>query len=176
MKTKNIKEYFQSVDYDYQKDKDALEDILKLTKTRVNPNMKSFEFSYGMEQTFFLKAVAEAIGAKNFFEIGTGRGTASYAISLINAIEKIVTVDIVPHNQKKNEAVNYKPALVSNSDLYDLIKFKEKEKIHFKHVDNYLDITEEYSSFFDVCFIDGNHDIESIILNDFNICMKVLKK
>jgi predicted O-methyltransferase YrrM len=176
MKTKSIKEYFQSVDYDYQKDKDALEDILKLTKTRVNPNMKSFEFSYGMEQTFFLKAVAEAIGAKNFFEIGTGRGTASYAVSLISAIEKIVTVDIVPHNQKKNEAVNYKPALVSNSDLYDLIKFKEKEKIHFKHVDDYLDITEEYSSFFDVCFIDGNHDIESIILNDFNICMKVLKK
>ena len=56
------------------------------------------------------------------------------------------------------------------------MNIKEKEKIHFKHVDDYLDITEEYSSFFDVCFIDGNHDIESIILNDFNICMKVLKK
>ena len=55
-------------------------------------------------------------------------------------------------------------------------KFKEKEKIQFKHTDDYLDITKKYASFFDVCFIDGNHEAESIILNDFNICMKVLNK
>lgn len=176
MKTKTIKEYFDFIGYDPEKDKNILEDILKLTKTRVNPSVKSFEFSYGMEQTFFLKAAVESMKASNFFEIGTGRGTASYAVSYIKSVEEILTVDIVPHNQKKNEAIDYKPALVSNADLYELIKFEEKKKIQFKHTDDYLDITETHASFFDVCFIDGNHDIESIILNDFNICMKVLKR
>ena len=176
MKTKTIKEYFDSIGYDYKKDKSILEDILKLTKTRVNPNVEFFEFSYGMEQTFFLKATVESMKARNFFEIGTGRGTASYAVSLIKSVEEILTVDIIPHTQQKNEAINYKPALVSNADLYELIKFEEKKKIQFKHIDDYLDIIETHTSFFDVCFIDGNHDIESIILNDFNICMKVLKR
>ena len=176
MRKITIKEYFDSISYDYEKDKNVLKDILRLTKTRVNQNIKSFDFSYGMEQTFFLKAAVESMKARNFFEIGTGRGTASYAVSRIKSVEEILTVDIIPHNQKKNEAIDYKPALVSNADLYDLIKFKEKEKIQFKHTDDYLDITAKYVSFFDVCFIDGNHDVESIILNDFNICMKVLKR
>ena len=116
------------------------------------------------------------MSCENFFEIGTGRGTSSYAVSLIDSVKKVTTVDIVRHSQKKHEAISYKPAFVSNSDLFDLIKFKEKEKIKFKHTDDYADIVDEQENFFDVCFIDGNHDIEAIILNDFNICMKVLKK
>jgi len=174
MKTLTLQDFFESVQYAPNDDKDKIGHICSLTKTRVKDKQK-FEFDYGMEQTFFIKAFAESIKAKNFFEIGTGRGTASYAISLINNINKVVTVDIIPHNKKKYEAINYKPAFVSNSDLYDLIQFTEKEKIQFKHVDDYPDIIDEYRNYFDVCFIDGEHDNKSIILNDFEVCMKVVK-
>ena len=94
---------------------------------------------------------------------------------MIDTVDKVITVDIVPHTKKKQEAINYKPAFVSNADLYDLIQFDEKEKIQFKHVDDYGDIINEHTNHFDVCFIDGEHDNESIILNDFEVCMKVVK-
>jgi len=176
IKTTDLKSYFERVNYDFSKDEKDLAHICGLTKTRVNPNIKTFNFDYGMEQSFFIKAFAEHIKCQNFFEIGTGRGTSSYAVSLIESVKNILTVDIIFHNQKKQEAINYEPALVSNSDLYDLIDFEEKKKIQFKHVDDYMDIIEKYRESFDFCFIDGDHDNESIILNDFNVCMKLLKK
>jgi len=176
MKNTDLKTFFASINYNPEKDKEKLAHICGLTKTRVDPKKNKFEFDYGMEQTFFIKAFSDSIKCKNFFEIGTGRGTSSYAVSLTETVEKILTIDIISHQQKKQEAVNYKPALVSNLDLYNLIDFKEKEKIQFKHVDDYADIVEENKEHFDFCFIDGDHDNESIIINDFNICMKVLKK
>ena len=99
METLTLQDFFESVQYAPNDDKDKIGHICSLTKTRVKDKQK-FEFDYGMEQTFFIKAFAESIKAKNFFEIGTGRGTASYAISLINNINKVVTVDIIPHNKK----------------------------------------------------------------------------
>ena len=176
MKTTDLKTYFKKINYDFSKDEKKLSHICTLTKTRVDPTKKEFVFDYGMEQTFFIKAFAEHIKCEKFFEIGTGRGTSSYAVSLIESVKNIVTVDVVFHNQKKQEAINYAPATVSNSDLYDLIQLEEKNKIQFKHIDDYMDIIEEHNESFDCCFIDGDHDNESIIINDFNICMKVLKK
>ena len=128
----NVEEYFNSISYDYQNDQDNLKDILRLTKTRVDDTKESFEFVYGMEQTFFIKSLAENIFAENFFEIGTGRGTSCYALSLVDKIKNITTVDIIPHIQKKYEAINFKPAIVSNLDLYELIQIPQKEKINFK--------------------------------------------
>jgi len=174
METLTLQEFFESVQYTPNDDKDKIGHICSLTKTRVKDKQK-FEFDYGMEQTFFIKAFVQGVKGTNFFEIGTGRGTASYAVSLIDTVDKVITVDIVPHTKKKQEAINYKPAFVSNADLYDLIQFDEKEKIQFKHVDDYGDIINEYTNHFDVCFIDGEHDNESIILNDFEVCMKVVK-
>ena len=176
MKNTDLKTFFASINYNPEEDKEKLAHICGLTKTRVNPKKNKFEFDYGMEQTFFIKAFSDSIKCKNFFEIGTGRGTSSYAVSLTKTVEKILTIDIISHQQKKQEAVNYKPALVSNLDLYSLINFREKEKIQFKHVDDYTDIVDKNEEDFDLCFIDGDHDNEQIIINDFNICMKVLKK
>jgi predicted O-methyltransferase YrrM len=52
--------------------------------------------------------------------------------------------------------------------LYDLLKYKEKEKINFKHIyeltDKYL---KENEGKFDMAFIDGNHSEYNIIYNDF---------
>lgn len=175
MKTITIKEYFDSISYDYKKDQDYLLDILRLTKTRVREGMSRFTFVRGMEQTFLMKAVAENLRVCNFFEIGTGRGTSSYAISLLTNVEKIVTVDIVPHDQKKYEAINFKPALVSNADLFEFINFKQKEKIQFKHVSDYENILKESTDSFDLCFIDGNHSDYDVIKSDFDICHKLIK-
>lgn len=175
MKTTSIEEYFNSISYDYQNDQDNLKDILRLTKTRVDNTKENFEFVYGMEQTFFIKSLAENISAENFFEIGTGRGTSCYALSLLDKVKNITTVDIVPHTQKKYEAINFKPAIVSNLDLYELIQLPQKEKINFKHVSDYENIVEDFSNSFDLCFIDGNHSDYDIIKSDFDTCLKVIK-
>ena len=105
MKTTPLKQFFQRISYDWEQDKSLLSEILKLSKTRVNYSVNEFTLSWGMEQTFFVKACCEAIGCKNFFEIGTGRGTSSYAVSLLPHVKKIVTVDIIPHNQKQSTAI-----------------------------------------------------------------------
>lgn len=175
MKKITIKEYFNSISYDYEKDTDSLKDILRLTKTRVKQGMERFAFVRGMEQTFLMKSIASNINASNFFEIGTGRGTSSYAISLLPNIEKIITVDIIPHEQKKHEAINFKPALVSNADLFEFINFEEKKKIQFKHISDYEGILNKYANSFDLCFIDGNHSDYDVIKSDFEICHKLVK-
>ena len=176
MKITELQAFFDSIKYNAELDKEDIAHICSLTKTRLNERKNDFEFDYGMEQTFFIKSFLQYSNAESFFEIGTGRGTSSYAVSLIDNIKKIITVDIIPHGQKKHEAINYKPALVSNADLYGMIKFEQREKINFQHVDDYMQIVDNNKESFDVCFIDGDHDNKSIILNDFNICMKLLKK
>jgi predicted O-methyltransferase YrrM len=175
MKTITIKQYFDSISHDYEKDRESLKDILRLTKTRVKEGMSRFAFVRGMEQTFLMKAIAKNLNASNFFEIGTGRGTSSYAISLLPNIKKVVTVDIVPHQQKKYEAINFKPALVSNEDLFEFITFAEKEKIQFKHISDYDDILKKSENSFDLCFIDGNHSDYDVIKSDFDVCHKLIK-
>ena len=86
------------------KDRQDLEHILELTKTRPKQNPpEKYTPGAGTEQTFFMKAIASHIDARKFFEIGTGRGTACYAISLLDSVEEVITVDIVSH-YKKNEA------------------------------------------------------------------------
>jgi|TARA_Y100000310_G_C20503254_1_gene725090 predicted O-methyltransferase YrrM len=175
IKTTSLKDFFQRISYNWEKDKQLLSEILKLSKTRVNYSINEFTLSWGMEQTFFIKACCESIGCKNFFEIGTGRGTASYAVSLIPHIEKVVTVDIIPHTQKQNTAINFKPAVVSNRDLYEMVSLEEKEKITFHHVNDYQFILENYNSFFDIAFIDGCHEDYDIIMNDFEIVSRIIK-
>ena len=87
MKNIGLLEFFRKANYDWQKNETDIKDVCFYTKSRVNNNRSNdeFEFGYGMEQPFVLKAIADKIKAKNFFEIGTGRGTASYAVSLSEA-------------------------------------------------------------------------------------------
>ena len=170
--------FSKRVDYNYKKDLDDIKTIAYYTKTRINPelvcDLDNFQpqNGCGLEQTFFIKSVLESVGAKRFFEIGTGRGTAAYAASLIPSIEEVVTVDIVPHDLKRHYAIGYKQNHVSNKDLYDMIPFEEKKKISFRNRDNsYM----EYNDYFDVCFIDGNHSDYDVIREDFEICHQLIK-
>ena len=174
MKECTLLDFFNQVDYDYTKDLDNLGTICKYTKTRIQPGMGGthpFPFARGMEQTFFIKAVLEWFGARNFFEIGTGRGTASYAAALIPEIESITTIDIVPFERKTNTAIDFSAAHVSNKDIRDLIPFPEKEKIAFK-TRGYAAKKDNY----DVCFIDGDHDDIKIILEDFIYCRNIMRE
>ena len=180
MDTLDLKSYFKKVGYDYTKDLEQLGHVLALTKTRNRPNLaitssKAFYPTYGMEQPFFIKAVAEHLGASSFFEIGTGRGTASYAVSLVSTISKITTVDITPFDKKINTAINYRPAAVSNKDIFEMIKFPEKKKIDFKHTSNYPLIRSLSSDCYDLCFIDGCHEKAKVITEDFNMCLHLIK-
>jgi len=126
-----------------------------------------------MEQTFLMKAISEWSIAKSFFEIGTGRGTACYAISLVPSINKIRTIDIVPHTKKQKTAVNFKPVEASNEDLYQLIPYIEKKKIDFFHR---KDIQKVYDMRYDLCFIDGDHNNAKIIQEDIKICQNLTQK
>ena len=175
MKVVDLKTFFEKIEYDWTKDREALETICKFTKTRPNNQIEEFKFTTNA-QTFFMKALAEHVGAKNFFEVGTGRGTACYAISLLPTVEKIVTIDIIPFEKKYDTAINFKPVHVSNKDLYDLMPFEEKQKISFKGRKNLREELESGEGKYDLCFIDGNHSDPRIIVEDYYYCSKLLKE
>jgi len=175
MKTTGLLEYFDKVGYDWNEDRENLSTICHFTKTRIDPNKEEGQMSFGAEQCFLVKAVANHIKAEKFFEIGTGRGTACYSVALEDAVEEIVTIDIVSHFQKKREAIGYKEAIVSNDDIYQMIPFAEKHKIKFKHVSEVPFFEDELEDEFDLAFIDGNHTDIEVIENDFRIANKLVR-
>ena len=172
-----LSDYFKEVGYDYQKDYNDIKTICFYTKTRVGTQYELEDFvpSRGSEQTFLIKCILEKYNAKSFFEIGTGRGTACYAAALCDDVENVTTIDIVPHDSKKNEAIGGKPAYVSNKDLYGMIPYEQKSKIDFLHRSNIPQLMSEKAASFDVCFIDGNHDNPQVILEDYMICKRLTK-
>tara|TARA_B100000963_G_C22629617_1_gene674219 strand:- start:1893 stop:2597 length:705 start_codon:yes stop_codon:yes gene_type:complete len=176
MKTTNVVEFFERVGYDWRSDLNKLSTIYHFTKTRHNLNKNEGDMSFGAEQCFFVKAVANSIKASKFFEVGTGRGTACYAVSLEDTIDEIITIDIVSHYQKKKEAIGYREAIVSNEDLYGLIPFEEKEKIKFKHVSEVPFFVDELEGEFDLAFIDGNHTDAEVIKKDFETCNRLVRE
>ena len=168
MKTSNIKDLFTNNNFDYKKNEDKILKICEITKTRVDPNKKNIKEHYGIEQSFIIHFLANVFKSESFFEIGTGRGTASYSISLCDTMKKINTFDIIPFERNFQTAVNFKSFFGSNKDLYDLIPFKKKEKIKFLHI---KELNEKYNvenkNKYDMAFIDGNHSNYNIIMNDF---------
>jgi len=175
MKTLGLNEFFNKIGYDWNKDKNKIETICHYTKTRVNPKKTKVSLDWGTEQTFLIKAVAEWINAKSFFEIGTGRGTACYAVSLIPNINDIHTIDILKFNQKFSTAIGYKPANVSLSDIRNMIPFPEKTKVYFHHRKEFSLLQKQFSKHFDLCFIDGDHTNKAVILEDFAVCQSLMK-
>ena len=176
MKTTNLIDYFERIGYDWNEDLKLLTSICMLTKTRPNKEKKSGDMSYGSEQCFLVKAIAKHIAAECFFEIGTGRGTACYSVALEDTIEEIITIDIISHFQKKNEAIAYMAAQLSNHDIYQLVEGQEKEKISFKHRSEVPLIMQEQEGNVDLAFIDGDHTTAHIIKQDFEICDRLVRK
>lgn len=175
MNSIELRDFFTDIKYSWEKDRENLEVICKLTKTRVRPEIGEFKFTFGLEQPFLIKAISDHIKAKSFFEIGTGRGTACYSVALGPSVKEIKTVDITPFQQKMDTAINYRSACVSNADLYEMIPFEEKEKIMFMHTSQVEDAIANRDNSFDLCFIDGNHSDPRIIYGDFKVCQKIVK-
>jgi predicted O-methyltransferase YrrM len=123
--------------------------------------------------------------AETLFEVGTGRGTSDLSVSLLENIKKIVTLDIVPFEKKRDTFCNFKKVHFSNKDFYDLINIDTKTKIDFLNMVTDEDSSirykcklfpkENYKNFFDICFIDGNHKIDKYILNDYKVSKYILK-
>ena len=176
METINLKTFFNNIGYDWKKDEKPLEQICLYTKTRVKETPPSENLTWGMEQTFLLKAIAEWKNVNSFFEIGTGRGTACYALALVPPIKRIATFDIIPFSQKLKTAIKYEEAFVSNQDIYDLIPFSEKSKIEFYERDSIDRFSFENKNSFNMCFIDGNHSDPKIIRRDYELAKMVLEK
>ena len=171
MQTILLNDFFNNTNFNYNTISDKLFTVNKITKTRVDNNKTLVTQHYGIEQSFLLYYVSKMCKANNILEIGTGRGTGSYSFSLDNNSKTIHTFDIVPFTKKVHTAVNFKPFYGSNKDLYDLIPYSEKEKIQFKHINELNDeYKKDYKNFFDLAFIDGNHDNYNIIMNDFHNC------
>lgn len=176
MKTLSLKEFFNLIGYDWEKDKNQIKTICHYTKTRVNPNITEVKLGFGTEQTFLIKAIAEWANIQSFFEIGTGRGTACYAVSLIPNVNSIHTVDILNFNQKFSTAIGYKPANVSLADIKNMIPFEEKNKVSFHHRNEFPLLRKQFKNQFDLAFIDGDHTNRAVILEDYAVCQDVLKK
>ena len=172
--------FAEKINYDYKKDYEKMKIIWWYTKTRVDlsksSSLKNFSPHNGSmwEQTLFLKSIAEKINCKNFFEIGTGRGTGSLGVSLVPTVEKIITFDIRSPEKKENFSIGYRKTKNSIYDLMDKIPFKEKSKIDFRVREKKDKL--EYNNFFDLCFIDGCHDNYDTIKQDFKFCLDVMKK
>ena len=173
----SIIDLFKKTDFNIDEIKEKLFKINLITKTRPDVTKKLCIEQYGIEQSFLLYYIAKTHNAKNFVEIGTGRGTTSFSIALQNNIENIDTFDIIPFDTKFNTAVNFKPFYGSIKDLHDLIPYEEKKKI------NFLNISKLNSTYlaknknkFDMAFIDGNHSDKDIIMKDFLNCLHLTKK
>ena len=168
--------FFNLINYDFEKDLEKIKEICKLTKTRPKENPQKFFMDYGSEQPFLIKAIANKVNADSFFEIGTGRGTGSYSVALENCVKFIATLDRIPHFIRQDTAIEYKPIKISQRNLHKMISFKDKEKIKFFHNIQKPYLKTFYKDKFDVAFIDGNHTDTRIINNDIDLCLKLLKK
>ncbi len=168
--------FFNLINYNWEKDLANIEEICKFTKTRPNKNIDKFFMGYGSEQPFLIKSIIAKLEAESFFEIGTGRGTACYSVSLEKSVKSIVTIDKIPHFMKQDTAINYKPIKISQRGINKLIRFPEKKKIKFYNTLQKTYIRKKYKNNFDVAFIDGNHTDTKIIKNDIELCLKVLKE
>jgi predicted O-methyltransferase YrrM len=149
-----------------------MEDLFRYTKTRVtNPKPANILTDmWGMEQTFLLKSVVDYLKPKKILEIGTGRGTGSYAMSTVDSVEEVITLDIVPYEQKQNTAIDFEPAQVSNADIYSMVNCNTKSKIKFLDRQSYVPTDD-----FDFAYIDGEHEDYNIILQDFVLAKCVLE-
>lgn len=176
MKTLDLKTFFSKINYDWQKDKETINTIAHYTKTRVRKNRPENCLTAGTEQTFLVKAISEWMNAESFFEIGTGRGTACYALATIPAIKRIYTVDILGFKQKFSTAIGYKPAKVSLKDIKNMVPTSGKDKISFYHRKKLSYLQSNFAGQFDLAFIDGDHTNKKVILEDYAVCKKLLKK
>lgn len=172
----SIVDLFEYTSFDYKQIENKLFEINKYTKTRVDPNKKHITEHYGIEQSFLLYYIGYILDSKNFLEIGTGRGTTTYSLSLLKDIKKIYTFDIIPFNQKMKYAINFKEFFISNKDIFDLIPYEQKKIITFEHINNLnYEFKEKYNNYYDLAFIDGCHNNYDIIMNDFLNCNYLTK-
>ena len=174
MKIINLEDFFIQNNYDWKEKNEEIFEISRLSKTRASDNTE-ITHHYGLEQPFLLHAISKIYNVKNFFEIGTGRGTGSYSVSLVDSVEKIITFDIVEFEQKRETAINFKKEYASNEDIYNLVPYKEKNKIDFRNIHKSPLEKEKYKNYFDLSFIDGNHTDFDMIMDDFKLSEFVTK-
>ncbi len=169
MKKLNIQRVFSDWKYEWQKDASVIGDICHYTKTRIGSPSGMLP---GMELPFVMKAIADRYGLQRFFEIGTGRGTTSYAVSQSSSIREIHTLDVIGFEDKRIVAIGGKKTEVSNSDLFKILDIPNKDKITFYNR-NMFDES-KFTNKFDFCFIDGDHNHSSVITDDFSMCKRLM--
>ncbi len=164
---------------------DKINDICIFTKT--GSRVKSLDnLSINSRIVYILMRL---LNGSSLLEIGTGRGTTSYIVSLLSNVRSVVSLDIISFEQKMNTYINFDSINISNSDIYNLIEYKEKEKIKFlneitdveyaKKLNikpfNYNVYTKQNNRF-NICFIDGNPKIYENVKADFDVAHKVISK
>ena len=87
----------------------------------------------------------------------------------MSSVETINTVDIIPSDYKRQEAIGYEAALVSNLDLFNMMPYDQKNKISFHERSEISRLLQEGKKH-DLLFIDGNHTDFNVIYEDFEIC------
>jgi hypothetical protein len=145
---------------------DKIITISKYTKT----GSREKPYLHVIVQPLLLHILCKFFECENFFEIGYGRGTSSMAVSLLDNVKFQLSLDIMPFDMKKDTFVNFLPISASNKDLFDMIPYDTKYKISYFDRKNEVFDLNKYKKQFNVLFIDGNHKIDKIVAEDFNIC------
>ena len=174
MKKIDIDDFYKEIGYNYKKDLEYFKTIFYYTKTGVNPSLDEHYIPDDYKKHLLIKAIAEKNKFKSYLEIGTGRGTSCYLVSLLSSIKDIYTFDIIKFDELMDTAIGYRKANVSNKDIYNMIPYDTKKKINFYHIRDLNRISKNMESV-DMCNIDGEHNIYRIIMRDFKYCNSKLR-
>lgn len=113
---------------------------------------------------------------ENFFEIGTGRGSTSYIVSLLPCVKNIITIDKIPFDKKRDTFMNFIPVKMSNREFNNLIPYHTKNKIQFLNCTTEDLNLKTYKNLFDFVYLDGNCKVDDVVKNDFKVAEKLLRE
>jgi predicted O-methyltransferase YrrM len=122
-------------------------------------------------------ALQQVFNFKRFLEFGTGRGATSFLMAHQPMMEHVVTIDIVPHEQRRATWCDYKRVIMSNAEIHDKCVEalgEPKASIERWCIDTTtLSPNRIKSGPFDLVYIDGSHDYGPV-KNDFEIAKALL--
>jgi len=143
-----------------------------LTKCRIDPNHKQ-----GYESCFLFLALQQNFAFKRFLEFGTGRGTTSFLMACCHNIERVVTLDIVPHNLRRATWCDYQRVIMSNAEIHDkCVEAIGEPRAPIERIcANSTSLTPSRikGGPFDLVYIDGSHDYGPV-KSDFELTKALL--
>lgn len=157
MKATDLLTLMKKWDFPLEAYKDVVMEIGDICAIRKS---KGVAFRRNYERAFLLLAVALKYGSSRVLEFGTGRGFVTAALSMLENVHEIYTIDKLPASQTVGIMKQSSHAQMSK------VSFISKKSSDVKRIDlGGLD------GLFDLVFIDGEHSHKAVE-HDFKLSLK----